>query len=119
MIEKFQQQKTSGGPAAGGTTTSGGPTLEGKFRNLVGNHKCHLNIFSVLEGHSQTTERATKTALPSSTTSTTMASGGLFTLIDLIHFLLLLVPLTYSQSLLAGSTTFRATTESLQSARHS
>ena len=35
MIEKFQQQKTSGGPAAGGTTTSGGPTLEGKFGNLV------------------------------------------------------------------------------------
>ena len=41
MIEKFQQQKTSGGPAAGGTTTSGGPTLEGKFefihKNAVSN----------------------------------------------------------------------------------
>ena len=79
MIEKFQQQKTSGGPAAGGTTTSGGPTLEGKFGNLVRIRKCYFNIFSVLEGHSQTTERATKTALPSSTTSTTMASGDLFT----------------------------------------
>ena len=119
MIEKFQQQKTSGGPAAGGTTTSGGPTLEGKFGNLVGNHKCYFHIFSVLEGHSQTTERATKTALRSLTTSTTMASGDLFTHVDLIHLLLLLVPLIYSQLLLAGSTTFRATTESLQSARRS
>ena len=45
----------------------------------------------MLEGHSQTTERATKTALRSSTTSTTMASGELFTHVDLIHLLLLLV----------------------------
>ena len=81
--------------------------------------KCYFNIFSVLEGHSQTTERATKTALPSLTTSMTMASGDLFTRVDLIHFLLLLVPLIYSQLLLAGSTMFRATTESLQSARRS
>ena len=78
-----------------------------------------LTFFSVLEGHSQTTERATKTALRSLTTSTTMASGDLFTHVDLIHLLLLLVPLIYSQLLLAGSTTFRATTESLQSARRS
>ena len=45
MIEKFQQKKTSGGPAAGGTTTSGGPILEGKFGNLVGIRKCYFNIF--------------------------------------------------------------------------
>ena len=78
-----------------------------------------LTCFSVLEEHSQTTERATKTALRSLTTSTTMASGDLFTHVDLIHLLLLLVPLIYSQLLLAGSTTFHATTESLQSARRS
>ena len=73
------------------------------------------SFFSVLGEHSLTTGRETRTAWPSSTTSTTTASGesqlAILDLrshccqIDIIH--------------VSGSTTCPATTESLQSARRS
>ena len=119
MIEKFQQKKHQVAQRQEVQQRQVVQHWRVSLETLLEFVNATLTFFSVLEGHSQTTERATKTALRSLTTSTTMASGDLFTHVDLIHFLLLLVPLTYSQLLPAGSTTFRATTESLQSARRS